>query len=90
MAQVANIEQFKSEVLHFIDYALKNNDSISVTTCNSTVVFTREPSDQEYIESIPNLKEDILAASKEIRTKGGRKLNLNSFEEFDSDTGKLE
>ena len=82
--QTTNIEQFKAEILHFIDFALKHNDKVSVVTKNGKVSFKRQQSDQEYLESIPGLLESINQASDDLKSgkDKGTKVDTSSFKAF--------
>jgi len=66
---------FRNDLEYFTDYAIKNNGRVTFSPIDGTITFTRDISDQEYLESIPGLWESIEEASKEVRSGKGVKID---------------
>lgn len=83
MLVTANVNEFKQNALALINSALKSKQDIRIITQDNNIIFTQKISpelmtDQEYIESIPGLKDEILAG----RGEKGTPLGNRTLEQF--------
>ena len=65
-----NASNFRKDMFKYLDQAIRYNEPINIVSKKGNVVLINEEEyrgilETLYIESIPGLKEEILAASKE-------------------------
>jgi len=65
-----NATNFRKSMFNHIDSVIKYNEPLNISTKNGNVVVLSEDEyrgilETLYIETVPNLKEEILAGSKE-------------------------
>ena len=66
--ETVKINQFKADLLYFTNYAIENNGRVTFSPEDGTITFSRELSDQEYLESISGLWDSIDQASKDLQS----------------------
>ena len=79
--ETANFNQFKADILHFIEYAIAEIQDVSISTNSGTVTFTPGISDDKYIRSIPGLADSIAESMKSPRSEWA-KVDTSSLENF--------
>jgi len=66
--ETAKREQFRLNVIQYVDFLLKTCSELAITANGATAYFTPEMSDQEYLESIPGLWESILQSQRDYHS----------------------